>query len=272
MSKLLNDTSRPDRQVPLEGGSNFRDMGGYPTQDGRRVKRGLLFRSGSMVGLTDGDKATLNALGFKSVIDLRSNDEIALLPNTWATTCVRHYVQHSYPMAEMEAAVLRQSAKSNAAGYERIYPHLHTLLKPQLLHYFNALNKGNVPIVVNCTAGQDRTGVVAAIVLCALGVKREVIYQDYLLSPELRRPRNEWGNVDITEAAKTNEFAAAMLKNRDGLRHDKSNALTTKDGKPFLEISFRAIDQEYGCFEQYLARELGIDSKARERLCTLYLD
>lgn len=272
MNKLLNETFISDRQVSLEGGSNFRDMGGYPTEDGRRVKRGLLFRSGSMMGLTDADKARLNALSFKSVIDLRSIDEIAILPNTWATTSVRDYIQHPYPMAEMEAPVLRQPAKSNASGYERIYPHLHTLLKSQLLHYFNALDKENVPIVVNCTAGQDRTGVVAAIVLCALGVKREVVYQDYLLSPDLRRPRNEWGSVDIAEAAKTNAFAAAMLKNRDGLRHDKSNALTTKEGKPFLEISFRAIDQEYGSFEQYLARELGIDSQARERLCTMYLD
>jgi protein-tyrosine phosphatase len=266
------DNTVNSRLVNLESGSNFRDMGGYPTQDSRQVKRGLLFRSGSMTGLTDADKTKLNQMGFKSVIDLRSNDEIALLPNTWATASVPNYVQHFYPMAEMEAAVLRRSAKKGAEGYERIYPHLHSLLKPQLLCYFDALTNEEVPLVVNCTAGQDRTGVAAAIVLRALGVEREVIYQDYLLSPGLRRPRNEWGDVDIEEAAKTNDFAAAMLKNRDGLRHDSTNPLTMEDGTPFLELSFRAIDSEYGNFEQYLANELGIDSQALDHLCSIYVE
>lgn len=272
MSRFLHDISANKRLVALEGGSNFRDMGGYPTEDGRQVKWGLIFRSGSMMGLTDADKIKLSRMGFISVIDLRSDDEVALLPNKWAAASVPNYVQHPYAMAEMEAAVIRRSAKRDAQGYERIYPHLHSLLKPQLLHYFKALSAGNVPIVMNCTAGQDRTGVAAAVVLSALGVKREVIYEDYLLSPGLRRPQNEWGSVDIKAAAETNDFAAAMLKNRDGLRHDKSNPLTTQDGKPFLAFSFSAIEQEHGSFEAYLARELGVDSQAREQLCNMYLN
>lgn len=271
MSNPVRDTSPNERLVPLEGGSNFRDMGGYPTEDGRQVKWGLLFRSGSMTGLTLDDKTKLSRMGFKSVIDLRSNDEVALLPNTWATASVPNYLQHPYPMAEMEAAVLRRSGQNDTEGYERIYPYLHSLLKPQLLQYFDALTQGEVPIVVNCTAGQDRTGVAAAIMLRALGVAREVIYQDYLLSPELRRPTNEWGDVDIEEAARTNDFAAAMLKNRDGLRHDKSNPLTTQDGTPFLELSFQAIDKEHGNFDKYLANELRIDSQARDHICNMYV-
>ena len=272
MSTLPQDTPANERLVPLEGGSNFRDMGGYATEGGQRVKRGLLFRSGSMTGLTAADKAKLNRIGFKSVIDLRSDDEVVLLPNSWATASVPNYVQHPYPMAKMEAAVLRRSTVNDAEGYERIYPHLHSLLKSQLVHYFDALSKEEVPIVVNCTDGQDRTGVAAALVLRTLGVAREVIYEDYLLSPDLRRPRNEWGDVDIELAAKTNDFAAAMLKNRDGLRQDKSNPLTTQDGTPFLERSFRAIDTEHGNFEQYLSSELGIDSQARDHLCSMYLE
>ena len=271
MSKLLNESSQQTRLVALQGGSNFRDIGGYPTEDGRHVKQGLLFRSGSMTGLTVADKATLNAMGFKSVIDLRSNDEVALLPNSWGTENVPNYVQHPYPMAAMEAAITRRSSASNAEGYERIYPHLHTLLKPQLLQYFNALIHHDVPVVVNCTAGQDRTGVAVAIVLSALGVKREAILQDYLLSPALRNPSNEWGKIDIEKAAETNDFAATMLRNRDGLRHNMTNALVTQDGRPFLDISFHAIEQEYRTMEQYLEHELGVDSLVREQLCTLYL-
>ena len=271
MSKLFNDASSHERLVALEGGSNFRDMGGYPSKDGRHVKRGLLFRSGSMTGLTAADKAMLNTMDFKTVIDLRSDDEVALLPNSWGTANVPNYIQHPYPMAAMEAAITRQSSKTDAQGYERIYPLLHTLLKPQLLKYFDALSQSDVPIVVNCTAGQDRTGVAVAIVLSALGVEREAILQDYLLSPALRNPSNEWGNINIEEAAETNDFAAAMLKNRDGLSPKSSNALITHDGSPFLDISFHAIEQEYRTIEHYLERELGIDSHARDRLCALYL-
>ena len=64
------------RLLPLDGGSNFRDMGGYPTADGRTVKRGLLFRSGAMTGLTSDDQNYLEQLGFAAVMDLRSSEEI----------------------------------------------------------------------------------------------------------------------------------------------------------------------------------------------------
>ena len=78
-AELLSFSYR--RLLPLEGGSNFRDLGGYPTDDGGQVKRGLLFRSGAMTGLTDKDQNYLDSFGFKTIVDLRSIEEVELYPN-----------------------------------------------------------------------------------------------------------------------------------------------------------------------------------------------
>src|SRR5690606_41263416 len=73
-----------DRVVPLEGGANFRDLGGYQTVDGKTVRRGLLYRSGVMTHLTEADQAYLQKIGIDTVVDLRSREELELYPNHWA--------------------------------------------------------------------------------------------------------------------------------------------------------------------------------------------
>ena len=73
-----------DQLLPLEGGSNFRDMGGYFTADGRVVRHGLLYRSGVMTSLSAQDMQYLGGFGFQRVVDLRSNEELELYPNRWA--------------------------------------------------------------------------------------------------------------------------------------------------------------------------------------------
>ena len=90
-----------DRLLPLDGGSNFRDMGGYFTADGRQVRRGLLFRSGAMTSLTEADQAYLAAFDFERVIDLRSSEERDLYPNHWAAAQDIELIAHDYSMRDL---------------------------------------------------------------------------------------------------------------------------------------------------------------------------
>ena len=258
------------RLLPLEGGSNFRDLGGYPTADGHTVKRGLLFRSGAMAGLTPADEQYLGEFGFKSVVDLRSDEELDLYPNAWAQHANLNYVHHDYSMMDMMKQAATQ--KSDKAGdYSGMYNHFMDFLKPQLTLYFNTLLNGDVPAVVNCSAGQDRTGVTSALLLTTLGVDRELVIEDYLLSTDFREPLKEKGNVDLEEAAETNAFAAMMLKYGADKDTSRPNPLITADGTPLVLFTLKAIDEKYGSVAAYLEQELGIDAQAQAKLRTMYL-
>ncbi|MYE85403.1 MAG: tyrosine-protein phosphatase, partial [Gammaproteobacteria bacterium] len=201
------------RLLPLEGGSNFRDLGGYRTADGQTVARGMLFRSGAMTGLTDADMAYLDGFGIKTIVDLRSNEEISLYPNHWAAKHRIEVVTGDYSFAAMMSG--EESGERPAMG--ELYPRLLESIGPQIKNYFDeALGEG-APMVVNCSAGQDRTGIVSALMLLLLGVPEPTVIEDYLLSTDFRRPAIEDGGVDLAEAAKTNAFAAMMLEYRKAM-------------------------------------------------------
>ncbi|WOJ97995.1 tyrosine-protein phosphatase [Congregibacter brevis] len=259
------------RLLPLEGGSNFRDLGGYPTADGHTVKRGLLFRSGAMTGLTEGDEEYLQQFGFQSVVDLRSTEEVELYPNRWAKSAELSYRHHDYSIV----AMMRQAApgtEEKPSDYSAMYLQMMEFLKPQLTMYFETLLNAEVPAVVNCSAGQDRTGVTSALLLTALGVDRELIIEDYLLSTDFREPKKEKGDVDLAVAAKTNAFAAMMLKFSEGQDSSRPNPLVTKDGTPFLQFTFESIEAQYGDVVSYLASELGVDAAELALLRQMYLE
>jgi len=282
-AKASADTLMSYRRVlPLEGGSNFRDLGGYPAADGKEVKRGLLFRSGAMTGLTEKDVAYLEDFGFESVVDLRSDQELELYPNHWAETAGLNYVHHEYSMMEMmkqakamedgDRVVGEAESSSVPRGYSGMYLTMMDFLKPQLTLYFDTLLNGAVPAVVNCSAGQDRTGVTSSLLLSVLGVDRELILEDYLLSTDFRRPLNEKGNVDLKDAAKTNAFAAMMLQYSAGQPHpERPNPLVTAEGKPFVAFTLETIEARYGSVANYLQKEIGLSAEEQAQLRDMYL-
>ncbi|MYF51358.1 MAG: tyrosine-protein phosphatase [Gammaproteobacteria bacterium] len=256
------------RLLPLEGGSNFRDLGGYRTADGQTVARGMLFRSGAMTGLTDADMAYLDGFGIKTIVDLRSNEEISLYPNHWAAKHRIEVVTGDYSFAAMMSG--EESGERPAMG--ELYPRLLESIGPQIKNYFDeALGEG-APMVVNCSAGQDRTGIVSALMLLLLGVPEPTVIEDYLLSTDFRRPAIEDGGVDLAEAAKTNAFAAMMLEYRKAMPHpDRPNPLVTSDGVPYLAFVIERIRDEYGSVEAYAEKELGINAQDLAALRRKYL-
>ena len=260
------------RLLPLEGGSNFRDMGGYPTVDGRTVKRGLLFRSGAMTGLTQEDQTYLEQFGFAAVMDLRSSEEIELYPNHWAANTDIDYLSVPYSILELMAQVAEEpESLADTRDYSSMYVTMIDMLKPQLKTYFDALLNEQTPIVVNCSAGQDRTGVTSALLLSVLGVDEDLVIEDYLLSTDFRRPLVESGDVDLEEAAKTNAFAAVMLEYGEGQDTSRANPLVTAQGKPFLRFTLDALKARYGSVEAFLTNELELKDTDMQRMRDLYL-
>lgn len=270
-----------ERLLKLEGSSNFRDMGGYKTEDGKTVRRDMLFRSGAMTSLSEEDIAYLNAMNFSAVVDLRSSDELDLYPNSWVKSNASiDYLNHEYDMMTMMGKAygerksdgeIDRSQTNFADMMPKLYRHLPQQLAPQLRLYFAELLETDSPVVVNCSAGQDRTGIASAVVLSALGVPRQTIIEDYLLSTQYRRPANEKGDVDLQEAAKTNDFAKMMLKYSKGEKSHQPNPLYTSDGTPFLVFALDEIEMRYGSIESYLDQVIGVDAEELSQLREKYL-
>ena len=274
------------RLLPLEGGSNFRDFGGYRTKDGKMVVRGKLFRSAAMTALTKADQEYLNQFGFKTVVDLRSMEEIEVFPNHWARNQNINFISHEYSLAqnlsrwaahvgtdessdEVEDTESKpRKRKKSPEGYLKN----PIALKPQLTAYFDQLLAGEAPVVVNCSAGQDRTGVATALVLTALGVPRDVIVEDYLLSTDYRDPSVEQPQEDFEKAPDDNIFKQFMLRfGADREAASKPKILKTSEGKPYLLYTFEKLEQDYGSVEAYLDQELGVSAEDVDRLKSLYV-
>lgn len=246
-----------ERLVPLASGSNFRDLGGYRAAGGRQVRWGRIYRSGGTPLLTEADRTRIAGLGLATMIDLRSSEERVLAPSRIEGV---PYLAYGYSMGSM----------GFSGGMEAGYRQFPTMLKPQLQLLFTQLLRDQGPLAYNCSAGQDRTGFVSAMVLSALGVPRETILADYHLSTAYRRPENEMPRIDPAMAA-SNPVAAMFA----GYQQQPSQApqpLKTADGKAFLSFALDEIDRRWGSVDRYLALELGLGTKELARLRALYTE
>src|SRR5215471_18602119 len=172
----------PARHLDLEGASNFRDLGGYPTADGRIVRWRRIFRSNHLGHLTPADVEVVRGLGVRSAFDFRGVDERAS-----AACVVEEIAVHSLPIEPTVVAALRARLQARALssaealeimresyrGYVRLNTHSFREL-------FSHLIEESSPLVIHCTAGKDRTGFACALILHALGVSEKVISEDYL--------------------------------------------------------------------------------------------
>lgn len=181
----MNKHAKENRIIELEGSFNFRDMGGYPTNDGYHVKWGMLFRSGNLSGMTEADMEIVNQLGIKKICDLRATDEINKHPDpeingaTWIhvpviqdEVTIKHAGDLVAPYENGEPGGILVSINREMATYTEAFQKVFKVL----------LDKPEDPFLFHCMAGKDRTGVVAALILSVLGVPREIILEDYLFT------------------------------------------------------------------------------------------
>jgi protein-tyrosine phosphatase len=169
------------RLLPLVGAYNFRDLGGYPTTDGRSTRWGRLYRSDTLQELTEEDLALLRSIGLASVIDLRTANEVERTGRG---------VLGSEPIRYVNLSVLsvdggeQQAAPATSIDdvAERYLSYLE-MGKGALVESFALMAEpDNYPLVFHCHAGKDRTGVLAALVLSCVDVERTAIVEDYVLT------------------------------------------------------------------------------------------
>ena len=269
-----------ERLPPLQRGSNFRDLGGYPAANGKHIRWGLLYRSATMPLLTDADDHYLSSLGIKTIVDLRSVDERQLSPADWRVKPPPKYIAVDYPGDVLFDRLQGFDGPNREQVTERLYAEFPVLLRKQYQAMFHELLANHVPVIIQGAAGQDRTGIAVGLILSALGIPRETIYEDYLLSTENRTPANEMADVNLQDYAATNSEARFLIAYRNSAekaRRGHTNVPTVQplknsQGRPRLQDTFEHIEADYGSVSNYLVRELGVDAEDIAKLRTLYLE
>ena len=244
---MLDDTL--PHVVPLKGGSNFRDLGGYRTADGRAVRRSTVFRSAHLGTLTDEDRVALVGLGVRTIVDLRGVSEAAETPHLIDGVDCRVVGAHIEPQLgdKIRVAVADGSATPHLmmqylTDHYRDYPRR---CAPGFRTLFATLSDGSHrPLVFHCTAGKDRTGFASALLLTLLGVPWDTVMDDYLRTNDLWTGHvGRYTELDI-------DTRAAIVEART----------------PYLEAAFDVVRQDFGGPEVFAEKALGLDAKARERL------
>lgn len=241
----------------LEGGVNFRDLGGHVTTDGRRVRRGVLFRSGAFDRLTERDVAALRAGGVVHVIDFRDPGEVVERPDARIPGAHTDVVPAN-PTGVSGGANLHQviaqveQGGDPAAFMDGLYRKL-PFENPAYRHLFACIQKLEAgALVFHCMVGKDRTGVAAALVLLALGVPRAAVVEDYLKTgPALARFR------ELALAELAVEAEPSSLESLKVLMASKAE---------FIDAALDEIDTRFGDIWRFLEVEFGLTA---ERLAAL---
>lgn len=242
----------PDRAWRLQGATNFRDLGGYAGTGGRALQWRRLFRSDHLAGLTDADRARLATLGPATAFDFRGNAERAATPYDLPGLTQRSLAIEPSVVQRMQDLVAAGGMLTAALVTDLMADLYRSLIRDQAHHFaalFDHLLQTETPVVLHCTAGKDRTGVAAALILLALGVPREQVLQDYLLTNTLYQqplpPRSE------TSA----EVLAVLWRVQPG----------------FLDAALQTVDDEHGGLDRYLQTRLGLGQVERDTLARRYL-
>jgi protein-tyrosine phosphatase len=255
-----------ERLVPLEHGSNFRDIGGYPAAGGKHVRWGMIYRSGATPLLTDADVEEVKQLGIANMVDLRSSEERVIAPSRIEGIS---YNAIGYSMTRMMPMDPAKLAQSSSMG--ELYGTMPEFFAPHAKLVFDKLLSGDGPLVYNCSAGQDRTGFVTALVLTALGVPREVIIEDYHLSTAWRRPQYEMPKIDPA-AHPGNPVAQLFSRSYSEPGAAQPRPLKTEDNVAYLQFALAAIEKRWGSVDSYLRKEIGLTDADFATLRTSYLE
>ncbi len=251
----------PANRVRLSRAANFRDLGGYVTADGRAVRKGVLFRSDHLGGLSTRDLQTCRELGLKTVYDLRHAYEREIRPSSLANGQGPRVVElpiHYPPLDRRESRRKILEAKVEAGHFRQLMIEANRAYALDFREDWSALLRGlaepeALPAVIHCVEGKDRTGFAAALVLSALQVPRETVYQDYLLS-----------GLFLKRRAKVYAFLASLGSLFRVPRKEVRPLVGVE--RAYLEAAFAAIDERYGSFDGYLRDGLGIDEPSLKRL------
>jgi len=244
------------RHLALEGAPNFRDLGGYATEDGRTVKWGLFFRSDNLHHLTDADLEKMASLGIRLVCDFRSPEEKAEEPDRLPAEDPPAVAELEIYDESFDSKTLRAAFESgDIEGYDfrqllidgnRLFA---TRFSDQYAAMFARITQPeNLPVVVHCTAGKDRAGFASALILRTLGVPMATVKEDFLLT-------NHYTAAKI-------ERMLFMIRVMSLFRIDPEQVRPVLGvEEAYIDAAFAAIDETYGDFDTYRREALGLDDE-----------
>lgn len=275
---MRGDILKLPQSIGLGSVRNARELGGYPASGGRRVKSNLLLRSASLSAISPEDTELLQKkYGLEMVVDFRSCQEAGrnadILPGTVAYTLLPAMSGNSQDkasnslldkvaeqplnqLADLALQYLGGSDGMKSYMIEEIYRRIarERVSAEAYGAFFRILLDAKSAVLCHCTSGKDRTGIAVALLLTVLGVERDIIMQDYLLT-------NKY--LKIEEAAEA-----------DGLVGGKFEQLLPLQGvdESYLYIYFDEIEKIHGSVELYLEKIIGLDAGDRERLIEKYTE
>lgn len=237
----------------ISGAANFRDLGSYRAMSGTAVAAGRVFRADHLGALTAEDGGSLARMGLRRVLDFRGIAE-----RTCAPCALQDAVVHSLPI---EPTIVQKLSDLIDAGHKLSPADVVALMQEtyrgfvrgnthRFAELFEHLLESNQPTVFHCTAGKDRTGFAAALILRSLGVSEEDVMHDYLL---------------------TNQRLKSAEASRRGLAPEVVSVLSRVQPE-FLNAAFEAVDADYGGLEGYFREGLLLGDAQRARLRELYLE
>ena len=246
---------------------NLRELGGLPTCDGRHVRRGLFFRGSALAGLSEDELARVDAFGLRYLLDLRAAEEASGAPDHVPESCTYERVggMRFEDGSEVDfspkaiARFEREAPEALADGtfMERLYvsmafgnPAMHALVEH--------VAAGVVPVYFHCTAGKDRTGVAALMLGLILGITRESLTADFLLTNEYRR-----SIIESVAERMPPDTPPEVIE-----RWQRANGVDRSD----LDAVYDAIEDRFGTVEAYLQGEYGLDASDLASLRDCYLE
>ena len=257
----------PGTQLAFAGGNNFRELGGYLADEGKHVRWGQIYRgipTGKLTG--EADRRLLDSLGLRLILDLRSSGEAKKEPDyvpdgarlvQICGLCAEDGVEIAFAPGDIEK--LMQTAEEGESISQRLYRRMLTGNKA-FKELFRALEAGETPILFHCSAGKDRTGVAAMLILLALGASDEVICADFEQTNACRK-----AEIDAVLAEHAAEIAA------DPACRMRYYAMAGVDpaAAPFVLDTIR---RKFGSAENYLETEYGLTPARLMRLRRMYLE
>ncbi|MEU4424935.1 tyrosine-protein phosphatase [Actinoplanes sp. NPDC024001] len=237
-----------DRSLHLASAPNFRDAGGYRTADGRWVRMGVLYRANDLGTLTAADQAKLTRLGIRTDLDFRTDAEVAASPDRIPAGVT--YVHANVLGATDTGGGLGGVDLTTEAGgvalmvaAEKMMVSSDSGRAAYRTFFATASDRKAANVVYHCTAGKDRTGWASAALLTALGVPRDTVMRDYLLSNTYLAASNEATLAHVPAAIRPGYKAVLDVR------------------AEYLNSGYDEVKAKYGTFENYLRTGLGLSGK-----------
>lgn len=255
------------RKLPFDQAHNFRDLGGYLSDDGRYTRWGRIYRTDKLSALSEQDQRYLQRLGVRRIVDFRSDEERSTAPHSLhpESQILIDPLPITVEAAQIERVTARLQQQNVCA--EDMVEFLMSANRAMVTHFTDTyrhwihslLSADHYPQIFHCTAGKDRTGLAAALLLRVLGVPQDTVMDDYLAT-------NHYTAARIDELIR-------QIQEMDMFTVEESVIRTLFNVQPqYINAAFEVITERYGDLEDYFRDGLALTPFQREQLCEMLLE